>query len=100
MPASDVIEKSIKAAKASLPEYSDRLGMVFGYIVSHKIDHDGNSPTIREICAACGISSTSAVDYNLQKLERAKLIRLTIIAHRARGIEVVGGKWLPPKGIE
>lgn len=99
MPASDVIERAIKAARASLPNYSDRLGQVYAYIVSYKMDHDGNSPTIREICTACGFSSTSVAYYNLHKLERAKLIRFRK-AYRARQIDVVGGKWLPPEGLE
>ena len=46
-------------------------------------------PTIRDIQQACGISSTSVVDYNLRILEREGFI------HRdrevSRGIEVVGG---------
>lgn len=95
MPKSDIVERAIQTAQATLPNYSDRLGQVYAYIVSYKMDHDGNSPTIREISAACGFSSTSVADYNLHKLERAKLIRFRK-AFRARQIDVVGGKWLPP----
>ena len=96
MPTSNVIDRAIQFAQDSLLNYSDRLGRVYSYIVRYKIDHDGNSPTIREICAACGITSTSAVNYTLEKMERAKLIRLPKAFKRARSIEVVGGKWLPP----
>src|SRR5687768_14061519 len=34
------------------------------------LDENGYPPTIREIGKACGISSTSVVNYNLTKLER------------------------------
>lgn len=34
------------------------------------LDENGYPPTIREIGSACGISSTSVVNYNLTKLER------------------------------
>ena len=47
----------------------------------------GYPPTIRDIVAGCGISSTSVVDYNLNILERKGYIR----RHRevSRGIELV-----------
>lgn len=38
------------------------------------VTESGYPPTIREIGAACGISSTSVVNYNLNKLEREGLI--------------------------
>jgi repressor LexA len=47
----------------------------------------GYPPTIRDIVAGCGISSTSVVDYNLNILEKQGYIR----RHRevSRGIELV-----------
>jgi len=47
----------------------------------------GYPPTIRDIVAGCGISSTSVVDYNLDILEKKGYIR----RHRevSRGIELV-----------
>jgi repressor LexA len=47
----------------------------------------GYPPTIRDIVAGCGISSTSVVDYNLNVLEKQGYIR----RHRevSRGIELV-----------
>ncbi len=47
----------------------------------------GYPPTIRDIVAGCGLSSTSVADYNLNILERQGYIR----RHReiARGIELV-----------
>lgn len=38
------------------------------------VDDNGYPPTIREIGSACNISSTSVVNYNLNKLERAGLL--------------------------
>lgn len=60
------------------------------------LDAKGYPPTVRELQSACGISSTSVVDYNLQKLqdfglmtrepEVSRSIRLTLKAgHRPRG---------------
>lgn len=64
---------------------------VLEYIIRHKMIHDGNAPTMREIGDMCEISSTSVVNYYLDKLADEGLIRLE--AGTARGIEVVGGKW-------
>jgi repressor LexA len=47
-------------------------------------------PTIRDIQQACGISSTSVVDYNLHILERGGYIRRD--REVSRGIEVLGGR--------
>ena len=47
----------------------------------------GYPPTIRDIVSGCGISSTSVVDYNLNRLEKEGYIR----RHRevSRGIELL-----------
>lgn len=42
--------------------------------ISLFVEENGYPPTIREIGAACSISSTSVVNYNLNKLERAGLL--------------------------
>lgn len=60
---------------------------VYEFIVKFKKEHDGNSPTIREIGAACNISSTSAVAYILKVLVRRGLITVD------RDISVVGAEW-------
>lgn len=65
-------------------------------IIEHKRTHDGNSPAIRQLQAATGLKSTSAVFYHLDRLQRAGLIRLD--RFKSRGIEVVGGSWSPPPG--
>jgi len=42
--------------------------------VGEYIDDNGYPPSMREICSAAGISSTSVVSYNLDRLEEAGLI--------------------------
>jgi repressor LexA len=55
-------------------------------------------PTIRDIVAGCGISSTSVADYNLGILEKQGIIR----RHRevSRGIELLEGNPLKHPGLE
>lgn len=65
--------------------------MVYQFVVRCKQAHDGNSPTLREIQAECGIGSTSAVSYILRILEVEG--RLRIVDGR---IEVAGGRWSLP----
>jgi SOS-response transcriptional repressor LexA len=69
---------------------------VYEFILRYKQAHDGIAPTLREIGVACGISSTSVVVYNLDKLEAVGKIRLS---GRNRAIEVVGGRWIAPKEV-
>jgi len=69
---------------------------VYDFIVTYKKEHDGNSPTIREIGEACRISSTSVVVYWLKRLEDQELIRRPEPEFGNRysvKIEVVGGCW-------
>ena len=53
---------------------SQRQEMILSFINEYVDDH-GYPPSIREIGAAAGISSTSVVDYNLRALERDGLLR-------------------------
>jgi SOS-response transcriptional repressor LexA len=71
------------------------VGRVYEYILAYKLVYDGNSPTTREIQAACGISSSSVVAYWLKRLECRGLIRLhsPVVGTRRRLIMVVGGAW-------
>jgi len=58
----------------------------------------GYPPTIRDIVAGCGISSTSVVDYNLNILEKQGYIR----RHRevSRGIELVSRSLAPGSRLQ
>ncbi len=55
-------------------------------------------PSIREIQEACGISSTSVVDYNLRKLEEKGYIRRG--RDISRGIELLGPGGRRPRVVE
>jgi repressor LexA len=55
------------------------------------LDDNGYPPTIREIGKACGISSTSVVNYNLNKLEREGLLMRD--REVSRGLRLVGAEF-------
>ena len=65
---------------------SDKQQDIVGFI-DRFLDDRGYPPTIRDIQAGCGISSTSVVDYNLNILEREGYIRRH--AEVSRGIEML-----------
>lgn len=69
-----------------------RAERVYRYIVQYKRDHDGNSPSYRQIMDACDVSSTSQVSLTIDLLRRQGRIRL-LENGTARSIAVVGGKW-------
>ena len=66
---------------------------VLEYIIEYKTEHDGNSPSMREICAATLLASTSTVNYHLTQLIKMGRIRTFALDKQSRSIEVVGGKW-------
>lgn len=68
------------------------LDAILAFIIAYKQKHDGTSPSLREIGAGCGISSTSVVSYNLALLDERGDIVLKGKGAR-RQIEVVGGRW-------
>jgi SOS-response transcriptional repressor LexA len=63
---------------------------VLEYIISYKIAHDGNSPSLRQMMAACRVTSTSNMSYILADLEKTGQI---VVNPGSRGIEVIGGRW-------
>jgi repressor LexA len=72
--------------------------------VTEFLNDKGYPPTIRDIAAGCGISSTSVVAYNLKKLEQAGYIRRH--GEISRGIKFLhpqqkGGKlvYIPIVGV-
>lgn len=71
---------------------------IMEFLVSYKIAHDGNSPNCREIMEACGLSSTSVVNYHLDILEQSGSILRT--RGMSRHIMIQGGRWTyeEPKG--
>ncbi|TMB97075.1 MAG: transcriptional repressor LexA [Chloroflexi bacterium] len=71
-----------------MKDLSNRQRLIFDYICNFIDDHD-YPPSIRQIQDACGISSTSVVDYNLRALERMGYIRRD--PDVSRGIEILRG---------
>ncbi|MHC4088707.1 MAG: LexA family protein [Planctomycetota bacterium] len=76
---------------------TDKTRNIFEFIVRYKQAHDGNSPSVREIQDACGISTPSLVHYHLGELETVGWIELT--RFQSRSIQVEGGRWSPGKMV-
>lgn len=74
---------------------AEMLDQIYQFICAYKTDHDGNSPSIREIADRFE-RSTSVVNYYIKKLESSGKLRRSG-AVKARHIEVVGGIWLHPE---
>lgn len=60
-----------------------RRDVIWLYIAEY-IDRNGYAPTIREIAKRCGTSSTSAINYQLERMDRDGIIQRT--PRIARGI--------------
>ena len=71
------------------------LNPIYEWIVEYKRTHDGNSPVYREIMHAFEIPTTSYMRWALVQLERRGLIRFR--GRISRGVEIVGGRWVPPE---
>lgn len=73
---------------------SDQEKNILRFIVEHMQDNDGSFPTMRDICEACKISSTSTVEYYFRGLTDKDLI------HQPRGrgtaYALVGMEWKFP----
>lgn len=71
-----------------------RARAIYEYIKQYKREHDGNSPSIRQIMFEFEINSSSMVSYYLDELVRHELIRRPQGKGASRGIEIVGGEWV------
>lgn len=71
---------------------------VYRFIIQFKRDHDGNSPSSREIADGTGILSTNSVHYHLRMLEKQGKIHIE--RHLARRITVIGGRWTCKEGSD
>jgi len=69
---------------------------IFAFLVRYKKEHDGNSPSVREIAEGCHIVLSGA-HYHLIRLELENRIRIS--GQRSRTIEIVGANWQPPNGF-
>src|SRR5574341_1295372 len=79
-------EKDLSVKQRRILEY------IRGFINEHDYP-----PSIRQIQDACGISSTSVVDYNLKGLETRGVIRRD--REISRGIEVLEGGGRRPRVV-
>ena len=69
-----------------------RRRQILGYVREYYLEH-GVPPVVREIQLACGISSTSVVDYNLNQLEGSGHINRR--REVSRGIELLDAEGHP-----
>lgn len=60
---------------------------IFDCVVAYKRQHDGLTPSVRQIAERVTVSR-STVRYHLLKLQGAGRLHLT-----RRGIEIAGGEW-------
>ena len=65
---------------------------VLDFIIDYKTQHDGNSPTFREIASGCGFHTTSSIRIALNFLQDHGQIYYE--ERQTRAIQVVGGKWI------
>ncbi|MDI6770115.1 MAG: hypothetical protein QMD04_10640 [Anaerolineales bacterium] len=77
------------ATKRGTPPIKHSRIKVFEFIVAYKRANDGNSPSMREIMEACGITTLSLMDYILADL----VDRGLILRSGSRSIRVIGGQW-------
>lgn len=68
---------------------------VYEFILKFKAEHDGNSPSFKDINQACGFKSVSTTSYYIDQLVERGLIKCEY-EHKSRMIEVVGGQWNAP----
>jgi hypothetical protein len=67
--------------------------LVYWFVIRYKTEHDGNSPSVREIAEGIAVNSTSLVKYYLRNLENDGLLLVEGPIGKSRCIQVVGGKW-------
>ena len=79
----------------------ERLEDVYQYIVNYKIQCDGVSPTIRQICKGTNVSSTYVVYTHIEKLKDDGRINY-ILGDKGKvsGYAVTGGQWKSPNGVQ
>ena len=69
---------------------TERPKEVFDFIILHKRQNDGNSPSHRQIIENTSITSTSVVRYYLNKLQELNLIEGS--GKHFKTSKVIGGK--------
>lgn len=79
------------------PDNRSTTDKVFDFIVTYKAQHDGCSPTLREIMVGLSISSISVVGYHLRRLAESGRIEMFVRDpdgnKSSKNIQVIGGAW-------
>lgn len=79
--------------------FTEKHRAIYEFLISFKTENGGVSPTVREICAACGISTTSVADWRLLDLEDLGLIERPRFG-RTRDIRLIGEIYLSPEDVQ
>jgi len=72
----------------------DKTTEIFDFIVEYKRQHQGRSPTIREMGVGTGLSSTNTVLHHVRKLVKQHRIVLDNAKGGARNIVIPGAVWI------
>ncbi len=95
-----IIKRSVRKRRGPqgrrLSVHDVRPKHVYAFIIAYKTAHDGNSPTFRQIGDACGITSTSVVNFYLVFLEEQGLVKVER-SWQTRSITIIGASWRPPE---
>ncbi len=77
-------------------EMGARVQGVYEYVLAYMTQHGGNSPHMREIAVACGLTSTSIVARYLEQLEDEGKITMVPCHKNHRGliIQIPGYMWV------
>ena len=83
-----------------MPRTSNKQAEILNYLRSF-LSENGYAPSVREICAAVGLRSTSSVHYHLSELRRRGLIEMENNKNRTVTVplERTGGGRIPIVGV-
>lgn len=83
-----------------MPRTSSKQGEILDYLRQF-LSENGYAPSVREICAAVGLRSTSSVHYHLSELKRRGLIEMEVNKNRTVTVsqERAGGGRIPIVGV-
>lgn len=83
------------------PILKERTDLMWQYIKQYMLDNDGNPPAIRDFIRdkVAKLTSTSLVQYHLEKLEEAGLIEMVYDGERRRRIKIPSGIYRLPVNV-
>ena len=68
--------------------------VLYAFIVQYKQNNDGLTPSYREMASGMGLNSTSSIQYYLNMLSDAGIIKMD------NGKLYFGGTWKPPQRVK